>query len=79
PELVEKVAHALLIPDYLSYRLTGNMNWEYTNATTTQLVNINTDNWDEHLLAWTGASPSWFGAPTHPGNVIGHWLCPQGN
>ena len=51
PELVEKVAHALLIPDYLSYRLTGNMNWEYTNATTTQLVNINTDNWDEHLLA----------------------------
>lgn len=58
PELVEKVAHALLIPDYLSYRLTGNMNWEYTNATTTQLVNINTDNWDEHLLARTGASPS---------------------
>ena len=79
PELVADVAHALLIPDYLSYRLTGNMNWEYTNATTTQLVNINSDNWDEHLLAWTGASPSWFGTPTHPGNVIGHWICPQGN
>ncbi len=45
PELVKKVTHALLIPDYLSYRLTGNMNWEYTNATTTQLVNINTDSW----------------------------------
>ena len=45
------MAHALLIPDYLSYRLTGNMNWEYTNATTTQLVNINTDSWDETLLA----------------------------
>ena len=79
PELVANVAHALLIPDYLSYRLTGNMNWEYTNATTTQLVNINTDNWDENLLAWTGASPSWFGTPTHPGNVIGQWICPQGN
>ena len=64
PELVADVAHALLIPDYLSYRLTGNMNWEYTNATTTQLVNINSDSWDEHLLAWTGASPSWFGTPT---------------
>ncbi|HBL7129621.1 TPA: rhamnulokinase, partial [Enterobacter asburiae] len=51
PELVADVAHALLIPDYLSYRLTGNMNWEYTNATTTQLVNINSDSWDEHLLA----------------------------
>ncbi|MFP1482533.1 FGGY family carbohydrate kinase [Escherichia coli] len=24
---------------------TGKMNWEYTNATTTQLVNINSDDW----------------------------------
>ena len=79
PALLPEVAHALLIPDYFSYRLTGNLNWEYTNATTTQLVNINSDNWDENLLAWTGASPSWFGTPTHPGNVIGEWLCPQGN
>ena len=79
PELVSKAAHALLIPDYLSFRLTGKMNWEYTNATTTQLVNINSDNWDEDLLNWTGAPSSWFGTPTHPGNVIGHWVCPQGN
>ncbi|MNB70768.1 Rhamnulokinase [compost metagenome] len=79
PELVANVAHALLIPDYFSYRLTGKMNWEYTNATTTQLVNINSDNWDENLLHWTGASANWFGTPTHPGNVIGHWICPQKN
>ncbi|WP_039032153.1 rhamnulokinase [Leclercia adecarboxylata] len=77
PELVANVAHALLIPDYFSYRLTGQMNWEYTNATTTQLVNINSDNWDENLLRWTGAPRDWFGTPTHPGNVIGHWICPQ--
>ncbi|WP_411546154.1 hypothetical protein [Klebsiella pneumoniae] len=43
PELVSQAAHALLIPDYFSFRLTGNLNWEYTNATTTQLVNINSD------------------------------------
>ena len=79
PEQLDTVAHALLIPDYFSYRLTGNLNWEYTNATTTQLVNINTDTWDETLLAWSGASAAWFGTPTHPGNVIGHWRCPQGN
>lgn len=72
-------AHALLIPDYFSFRLTGNMNWEYTNATTTQLVNINSDSWDEDLLNWSGAPRDWFGTPTHPGNVIGHWICPQGN
>lgn len=78
-EQLSSVRHALLIPDYFSYRLTGNLNWEYTNATTTQLVNINTDSWDETLLAWTGASRDWFGTPTHPGNIIGHWRCPQGN
>lgn len=79
PELVSQAAHALLIPDYFCFRLTGQMNWEYTNATTTQLVNINSDNWDEELLNWTGAPREWFGTPTHPGNVIGHWICPLGN
>lgn len=79
PELIPHIAHALLMPDYFSYRLTGKMNWEYTNATTTQLVNINSDDWDESLLAWSGANKAWFGRPTHPGNVIGHWICPQGN
>ncbi|EAY0428740.1 rhamnulokinase [Salmonella enterica] len=79
PELTAQVAHALLIPDYFSYRLTGEMNWEYTNATTTQLVNINTDDWDDTLLAWSGAKKSWFGRPSHPGNVIGDWICPQGD
>ncbi|MGK8933506.1 rhamnulokinase [Pluralibacter gergoviae] len=79
PGRLENVAHALLIPDYFSYRLTGKMNWEYTNATTTQMVNINTDSWDDALLNWAGAARRWFGTPTHPGNVIGHWICPLGN
>ncbi len=64
------MAHTLLIPDYLSYRLTGNMNWEYANATTTRLVNINTDGWDETLLAGPALQqPSQFGTPAHPGNA----------
>ncbi|TCW05229.1 L-rhamnulokinase [Raoultella sp. BIGb0138] len=79
PELVSQAVHALLIPDYFSFRLTGRMNWEYTNATTTQLVNIDSDSWDDDLLSWTGAPRAWFGTPRHPGNVIGHWTCPQGN
>ena len=28
PELIPHIAHALLMPDYFSYRLTGKMNWE---------------------------------------------------
>lgn len=78
PELTAQVAHALLMPDYFSYRLTGEMNWEYTNATTTQLVNINTDDWDDTLLAWTGAKKSWFGRPSHLA-MLSATGCPQGN
>ncbi|QTF10641.1 rhamnulokinase [Brenneria izadpanahii] len=74
PELLEKAAHALLIPDYFAFRLTGALNWEYTNATTTQMVNINTDSWDDRLLGWAGVPPKWFGVPTPPGNIIGHWV-----
>ncbi len=40
PDWQARVKYALMIPDYLHYRLTGEMNWEYTNATTTQLLNI---------------------------------------
>lgn len=79
PEWVDKVEHALLIPDYFCYRLTGVLNWEYTNATTTQLVNINSDSWDETLLDWAGVPHKWFGSLTHPGHVVGHWSCREGN
>lgn len=77
PELIDQTAHALLIPDYFSYRLTGNLNWEYTNATTTQMVNINTNDWDNALLEWAGVPADWFDKPNQPGNVIGHWSCRQ--
>ncbi|MCU5775567.1 rhamnulokinase [Erwiniaceae bacterium BAC15a-03b] len=78
PERVDRVAHALLIPDYLHYRLTGQLNWEYTNATTTQLLNLHSGEWDKTLLQWAGAQASWFGRPTPPGKVVGAWLNAQG-
>ncbi|HCV66350.1 MAG TPA: rhamnulokinase [Serratia sp.] len=78
PELLDRVAHALLIPDYLHYRLTGQLNWEYTNATTSQLLNIHSGDWDPELLAWAGAKAAWFGHPTAPGNTVGHWRMASG-
>lgn len=78
PELLGRVAHALLIPDYLHYRLTGQLNWEYTNATTSQLLNIHSGDWDPELLAWAGAKAAWFGHPTAPGNTVGHWRMASG-
>ena len=77
PELAQ-VAHALMIPDYLHYRLTGELNWEYTNATTTQMLNITSGEWDADLLRWSGANPSWFGKPSQPGKRVGGWTSPSG-
>lgn len=68
-----QIAHLLLIPDYLSYKLTNCLNYEYTNATTTQLLNVKTDDWDMDLLANIGVPAHWLTKPTLPGNEIGKW------
>lgn len=78
PEVLDRVEHLLLIPDYLHYRLTGKMNWEYTNASTTQLLNINTGDWDTDLLNYAGIPARWFQKPTQPGNRVGYWHSPKG-
>lgn len=78
PEVLDRVEHLLLIPDYLHYRLTGKMNWEYTNASTTQLLNINTGDWDTDLLNYAGIPARWLKKPTQPGNRVGNWQSPKG-
>ena len=40
----------LMMPDYLAFKLTGNLRNEYTNATTTSLVNAQDKQWDYELL-----------------------------
>lgn len=44
----------LMIPDYFHYLLTGKKVSEYTNATTTQLVNPITKDWDYELIEKLG-------------------------
>ncbi len=43
-------AKLLLIPDLINFLLTGKAVTEYTNATTTQLVNAATSSWDQRLI-----------------------------
>jgi rhamnulokinase len=47
---IKQAEKLLLIPDLINYLLTGNAVCEYTNATTTQMVNAGTRNWDAELL-----------------------------
>lgn len=79
PVWLNDVTDFVMIPDYFSYRLTGKLNREYTNATTTQLVNVGTRDWDSELLAYLGVPRSWFGDIKKPGNTIGYWANRNGD
>ncbi len=70
-ELFERAASFLLIPDYLDYCLTGVKKTEYTNATTTQLVSLQTGDWDWELLDKLGYPRRLFGTITMPGTSVG--------
>lgn len=48
--LLDRAEHLLMIPDLLSALLTGDRIQEYTNATTTQCVDVTTNCWDTDLL-----------------------------
>lgn len=46
----ERADKLLLLPDLINYFLTGQAAAEFTNATTTQMVNARTGSWDRELL-----------------------------
>lgn len=71
PELLKQAAHFLMVPDYLIYRLTGKLTNEYTNASTTQLVNVQTQRWDETILEAFNLPKQMFHSFTKPKEKIG--------
>lgn len=71
PALLKKAASILLVPDYLNYLLTGIHTFEITNASTTQLLNIQTRQLDDELLTFLGLSSKQFPALIEPGTKIG--------
>ena len=71
PELLEKATTFLMIPDYLNFLLSGVKAQEYTNATTTQLVNPDTRDWDRRRMEQLGFPTKIFLPIREPGSVIG--------
>ncbi|MCM1388587.1 MAG: rhamnulokinase [Bacillus sp. (in: Bacteria)] len=71
PEYLEKAAALLMIPDYFHYRLCGKKVQEYTNATTGQLVNPTTRDWDYELIEMLGFNKDMFQKMEMPGAAIG--------
>lgn len=74
PEWMPEVDKLLFIPDYLNFKLTGVRHCEYTNATTSQLVDCKTKQWDLDLLHSVGLTNQWFIEPALPNKLIGSYL-----
>jgi len=74
PELLRAAKRMVTIPDLFHYWLTGKAVCEFTNATTTQLVNPLTRTWATGLMDLLEL-PSYLPAPiVEPGSVIGPLL-----
>ncbi|MCR4588798.1 MAG: rhamnulokinase [Lachnospiraceae bacterium] len=71
PEKMKKARTFLMLPDYFHYLLTGNQVSEYTNATSTQLVDPRTKQWDKNLIRMLGYEEGMFLPLSMPGTVVG--------
>jgi rhamnulokinase len=71
PAAVRAAKSMATMPDLFNYWLTGNLVSEYTNATTTQLVNARTRTWAVDLLVKLDLPAHLLTPLVEPGNVIG--------
>lgn len=71
PEVLKKAEKLLMIPDYFHFLLTGRGATEYTNATTTQLINAETKQWDMDIIEGLGYPKKIFQELLLPGTILG--------
>lgn len=71
PDTLAQADSFLMIPDYFNFVLTGVKKSEYTNATTGQLVNVATNDWDWDLMDILGLPKGMFLPLTMPGTIVG--------
>ncbi len=72
----------LMMPEYLMWRLSGGKSHEYTNASTTGLLNAGTGGFDMEIIGRLGLPEELFGELSRPGKALGEYkgikvvLCP---
>ncbi|MBE6382414.1 MAG: rhamnulokinase [Lentisphaerae bacterium] len=73
PEQLEKAASLLMVPEYLNYRLTGNIVHEYTDSSTSSLLDAKAKDWDFDLIDRLGLPRRIFGKLEMPGATVGEY------
>jgi rhamnulokinase len=76
PELLTSARSLLTMPDLFHYWLTGNAVCEFTNATTTQLVNAVSRSWSKELMDKLQIPSDLPAQIVEPGSLVGA-LCDQ--
>lgn len=71
PEVLERAECALLMPDLLGYFLTGKRTAEYSIASTTQLMNAYTKQWNKDMMRQLGIPGDLFPDIVKSGTVLG--------
>ncbi len=70
---LEGVTDFLMVPEYLMWKLAGVKAREYTNATTTGLVNAQTGEFDQEIVRRLGLPGNLFPALSQPGMAVGEY------
>ncbi|MBQ9106591.1 MAG: rhamnulokinase [Clostridia bacterium] len=68
---MDKAEYFLMIPEYLTFKLTGVICNEYTAASTTGLLNVESRTWDENIIASLGLKRRIFGKIRMPRSLVG--------
>lgn len=71
PETLRRADKILFMPDLFSYFLTGKAVSEYSVATTSQMIDVNSGKWDKDLLEMVGISEEKFAPIVKSGTVVG--------
>ncbi len=69
--LLDVATHLLFMPDLFHYFLTGIKVNEYTDASTSQMLDPRTRSWDENLVGTLGLPTHLLGTLVQPGTVLG--------
>jgi rhamnulokinase len=71
PDYFDRAESLMMFPDYFNFLLTGIKRCEYTNATTTQLVDPVTKVWDNEMIERLGFPRRIFSDISRSGSVVG--------
>ena len=72
PAQLEEAETMLMLPDYFHFLLSGEKKMEYTIASTSQMVDAKTGDWDWELIEKLGFPKKIFRSVDMPGTLAGH-------